>query len=192
MDIQLGLKKILKKGVVTSELEFERASIIDRKLRLLVKEHPELTDDRNRLLEILSAYETEHWANHKITADQIDESDIAEQIAAYENKFYKQRKQLIKAKLKETGLTQRQLGMLLGHSSETYISELVSGINPFTLSDLILINKLFGIAMDQLIPTALNVQTIFKIRDVIVRLNNPKLKLEMKDLISSVGGHHNL
>lgn len=183
MDTQLGLKKILRKGVITSELEFERASIIDRKLRLLVKEHPELTDDRNRLLDILYAYETEHWTGNKITSDQIKENDIAEQIAEYENRFYKHRKELIKAKLKETGLTQKQLGMLLGHSSETYISELVSGINPFTLNDLILINKLFGVAMDQLIPATLNVQTIVKVREVIVKLNNPKLHLEMEDLI---------
>ena len=183
MDTQLGLKKILKKGVLTSELEFERASIINRKLRLLVKEHPELTDDRNRLLDILYAYETEHWTGNKITADRIKENDIAEQIAEYENRFYKQRKELIKTKLKETGLTQKQLGMLLGHTSETYISELVSGVNPFTLNDLILINKLLGIAMDQLIPTTLNVQTIIKVREVIAKLNNPKLHLEMEDLI---------
>ncbi|SMC75710.1 hypothetical protein [Pedobacter africanus] len=90
MDIQLGLKKILKKGILTSELEFERASIIDRKLRLLVKEHPELADDCNRLLDILYAYEKQHWSGNKIAASQIEENDIAEQIAEYENKFYKQ------------------------------------------------------------------------------------------------------
>jgi transcriptional regulator with XRE-family HTH domain len=183
MDTQLGLKKILRKGILTSELEFERASIIDRKLRLLVKEHPELADEHSRLLDILYAYETEHWVNRKITHEKITENDIAEQIAEYENKFYKQRKDVIKTKLKEKGLTQKQLGMLLGHSSETYISELVSGVTPFTLNDLILINKLFGIPMDQLIPTTLNVQTIFKVRAVIAKLNNPKIHLEMRDLI---------
>lgn len=182
MDTELGLKKILKKGILTSELEFERASIIDRKLKLLVIEHPELTDDRNRLLDILYAYETEHWASNRITADQIKENDIAEQIADYENKFYKQRKQLIKSRLKELGLTQKQLGMLLGHSSETYMSELVSGVNPFTLNDLILIHNLLGIVMDRLIPATLNIQTIIKVRSVIAKLNNPKLHLELPDL----------
>jgi antitoxin component HigA of HigAB toxin-antitoxin module len=177
-----GLKKILKKGILTSELEFERASIIDRKLRLLVKEHPELTDDRNRLLDILYAYETEHWTGNKITADQIRENDIAEQIAEYENRFYKHRKQLIRSNLKERDLTQKQLGMLLGHSSETYMSELVSGINPFTLNDLILIHKLLGIVMDQLIPATLNIQTIVKVRNVIAKLNNPKINLDLPDL----------
>jgi transcriptional regulator with XRE-family HTH domain len=183
MDTQLGLKKILKKGTLTSELEFERASVIARKLRLLVKEYPELADDRNRLLDILYVYEREHWASNKVTTDRIKENDIAEQIAEYENRFYKQRKELIKAKLKETGLTQKQLGMLLGHSSETYISELVSGINAFTLNDLILIHKLLDIAMDQLIPTTLSIQTIIKVRNVIAKLNNPKLQLEIEDLI---------
>ncbi|HMI04665.1 MAG TPA: hypothetical protein VK541_19395 [Pedobacter sp.] len=83
MDTQLGLKKILKKGVLTSELEFERASIIDRKLRLY----------------------------------------------------------------------------------------------------LILIHKLLAIGIDQLIPATLNIQTIFKVRSVIAKLNNPKIHLNMEDLL---------
>jgi hypothetical protein len=183
MDIQTSLKKILKKGHLDSELEFQRASVIDRKLRLLVRDHPELTQERKQLIDILIAYEDKHWSNAKITDQQVEESELAVQIADYENKFYKQRKLLIKSKLKEKELSQKQLGMLLGHSSETYISELVSGINPFTISDLILIHRLLGIGMDQLIPTTLNIQTIVKVRTVIAKLNNPKIHLELPDLV---------
>ncbi|SDK00035.1 Helix-turn-helix [Pedobacter sp. ok626] len=183
MDIQIGLKKILKKGFLSSELDFERASIIDRKLRVLIKEHPELTKERDRLRDILVAYEDKHWVNAEITEQQVEESDLAEQIAECENKFNLSRKQSIKAKLKEKGLTQKQLGIILGHTSETYISELINGINPFTLNDLILIHKLLGISMEQLVPTTLNAQTIIKVKNAVVKLNNPKLQIKIEDLV---------
>lgn len=40
--------KILDSKSLNNELDFERASIIDRKLRVLIKDYPELTEkDRN-------------------------------------------------------------------------------------------------------------------------------------------------
>ena len=39
------LKSILKAGKLTNELDLERASILDNKLRLLAKDNPELIAD---------------------------------------------------------------------------------------------------------------------------------------------------
>ncbi|WP_205945289.1 helix-turn-helix domain-containing protein [Pedobacter hiemivivus] len=183
MDVQIGLKKILQKGFLSSELEFERASIINRKLRVLIKKHPELAEERNQLHDIIMAYEDKHWVNAEITEQLVEENDLAEQIAECENKFYQHRKQSVKLKLKEKGLTQKQLGIILGHTSETYMSELINGINPFTLNDLILIHKLLGISMEQLVPTTLSAQTIIKVKNTIAKLNNPKLQIKIEDLV---------
>lgn len=183
MDLQLSLKKILKKGSLNSELEFQRASVIDRQLRLLVKDYPELVDDRKQLRSILKAYEDQHWTDSELTDKQIEESDLAAQIAAKENTFNLIRKQVIKSRLREKGLAQKQLGTILGHTSETYISELINGINPFTLNDLILIHMLLDIRMELLVPTTLSTQIIVKVRNAVSRLNNPRLKLEIQDLL---------
>lgn len=63
MDLQVSLKKILKKGFISNELEFQRASIIDRQLRLLIKTHPGLAVERGLLRDILKSYEDDHWVN---------------------------------------------------------------------------------------------------------------------------------
>ncbi|MNY69672.1 hypothetical protein D3C86_2076420 [compost metagenome] len=75
--------------------------------------------------------------------------------------------------------------MILGHTSETYMSELINGINPFTLNDLIVMHKLLDIEMGELIPTTLNAQTIIKVQNAIAQLNNPKLQLNIADLVEA-------
>jgi hypothetical protein len=183
MELQPGLKKILKQGALTGELDFQRASVIDRELRLLVKEFPELAEDRKQLRAMLKAYEDLHWAKTEITDLQVEESDAAEQIAEREREFFTKRKQAIKARLKALALTQKDLGIILGHTSSTYISELIGGINPFTLNDLIVINRLLNINLSVLIPTTLNRELRSRIKQNISKLNNPKLKLEIGELV---------
>lgn len=185
MDLQVSLKKILKKGTLNNELEFQRASIIDRQLRLLVKSHPEILDDRKALRRILKDYEDKHWMNTEITDQKVDESDFAAQIAEQENNFNLRRKKIIRARLQENGLTQKELGLILGRTSETYMSELMNGINPFTLNDLILIHKLLNIDLALLIPTTLNTQVIGRVLNAIMRLNNPKFQFEKWDLVEA-------
>ncbi|SMC60215.1 helix-turn-helix domain-containing protein [Pedobacter nyackensis] len=150
MDSQLGLKKIIEKGLLNSELELERASIMYRRLRLFVKDHPEFIEQKKMLQDIIMAYEDKHWVKAEITTQQVEENDLAELIAERENKFTMHRKQLITSKLKEKKLTQKQLGMILGHTSETYMSELINGIESFTLNDLTTIHKLLNISMQDL------------------------------------------
>ncbi len=181
MELQISLKKILKKGSIANELEFQRASIIDRQLRLLVKEMPELAGERNQLRKLLHVYEQQHWVDREITDEQVRESDLAAEIAEQEREFLEKRKQIIKARLKELNLTQKELGKILGHTSSTYMSELITGVNPFTLNDLVIINRLLNIDLSVLIPTTLNREQVNKINNNVLKLNHPKLKFKMGD-----------
>lgn len=182
MDLQVSLKKILKKGNLTSELEFEQSSIIDRKLRLLVKEFPELNEERKQLRTLIKSYEDKHWLGREITEKQVEESDLAAQIAENERIFMENRKNQIKSKLKEVGLTQKDLGFILGHTSATYMSELINGINPFTLNDLVVIHSLLNIELKNLVPTMLPKQVQVKISNIIEKMKNLKLKLKADTL----------
>jgi transcriptional regulator with XRE-family HTH domain len=177
MDIQTGLKKLLKKGSLVNELDFQRAMIIDRQLRLLVKEFPELAPDRKQLRALLKAYEDKHWIEEAVTDKKVEESELASQFAEHERIFIEKRKNVIKSKLKELGLTQKELGTVLNHSSSTYMSELINGINPFTLNDLIVIHHLLNIELEFLIPTILTRQVRSRVSKTIIKLNNPRLKM---------------
>lgn len=111
MKEQADLRIILKKGILSDELELERALIMDRKLRLMVKENPELVESRKQLRSIIKAYENLNWSDDtKITDRQIKESDNAEFIAEHERYFLEKRKDVIKEQLKKFDLTQQDLG----------------------------------------------------------------------------------
>jgi len=174
--------KILQKGSISSELELEKALIIERKLRLLAKENPELAESRSQLRAIIKEYEQSNWgADSVISNKKVQESDIAELIAEQERAFLANRKKIIKAKLTQQGINQQDLGIILGHS-KSYISELMNGINPFTLKDLIIIHKLFNIKLEDLIPTTIPQKETEKIKSSILKINKPKLKLGKQDL----------
>ena len=82
--------KILQKGSISNELELEKALIIERKLRLLAKENPELAESRTQLRAIIKEYEQSNWSADSIISNKkIQESDVAELIAEQERKFLK-------------------------------------------------------------------------------------------------------
>jgi transcriptional regulator with XRE-family HTH domain len=175
--------KILNKGSISNELELEKALIVERKLRLLAKESPELADTRNKIRAIIKEYEKSNWnADSTISDKKIQESDAAEFIAEQERKFLANRKKIIKTKLTDVGINQQDLGVILGHS-KSYISELINGINPFNLKDLIIIHKLFNIKLEDLIPTTITQKESEKIKSSILKINKPKLKLTKEDLL---------
>jgi len=175
--------KTLQKGSISNELELEQALIIERKLRLLAKENPELAEIRTQFRAIIREYEKSNWSADSIVSDKkIQESDTAELIAEQERKFLAKRKEIIKAKLTELGINQQDLGLILGHS-KSYISELINGINPFNLKDLIVIHKLFNIKLEDLIPTIIPQKETEKIKSSILKINKPKLKLGKEDLV---------
>lgn len=62
------------------------------------------------------------------------------------------------------------------------MSELINGVSPFSLKDLIVINRLLKIDLTDLIPTFLSPFERIKIMTRIDRLDNPKLQSSKDDL----------
>lgn len=182
MKTQIDLKGILKKGEILNEIDLERAMLLDRKLRLLVKENPALLQERKQLRAIIKEYENRHWSKDAVISDEkLQESDIAEVIVEQERRFLENRKNLIKGKISELGINQQELGILLGHS-KSYISELMNGISPSSNRDLIIIHRLFKIKLEYLIPTIISQKDRSKIKMSILKINKPNLKLAKIDL----------
>lgn len=182
MKENVDLKSILKAGKLTNELDLERALIIDRKLRLLVKEDSELLESRKKLRSIIKQYEKINWSKEsEIDELKIKESDDAEFIAEQERIFVEKRKNTIKEKLDTLKITQQELGKILGHG-KSYISELMNGVSPFSIRDLVILHRLFGIKLENLIPTIISEKDRVSIRTSLSELNKPELKLEKGDL----------
>lgn len=182
MKTPFDVNGILKKGKIQTELDFERALIADRKLRILAKENSQLKAVRKRLRDLMEEYENKNWApDSEITADKIKESDSAEQLAEKERLFIYKRKKLIKNRLKELDLSQQDFGMILGHSSKSYMSELMNGVSPFSLKDLVVISQLLKIDLAHLVPPFLPQKEKVQIKTSIKKLDNPKLSLNEDD-----------
>lgn len=182
MKTAFDLKKLLEVGEIQNELDLERALIADRKLRVLAKEDVKYIPIRKKLRDLIEVYESKNWSSKtRISDKKIQESDLAEVIAEKERQFIQKRKELIRKKLKQLSLTQENLGKLLGHNSKSYISELMNGVSPFSLKDLVVINRLLKIELTDLIPIFLSTKDRLKIRTSIQKLDNPKLKLSKDD-----------
>jgi len=179
MKTQLDISQLIESGKIQNELDFERALIADRKLRVLAKEHPKFKSVRKKLRDLIEQYENKNWStNSRVTDNKIRESDMAELIAEKERLFIQRRKKLIRNKLKSMDLTQQDFGKILGHQSKSYMSELMNGVSPFSLKDLIIINQLLKIDLADLIPRFLPQSERIKIRTTIEKLDNPKLSKE--------------
>lgn len=173
---------LIKTGKIQNELDFERALIADRKLRVLAKENSKYKAMRKKLRNLIEAYEHIHWVSDSELSDKkIRESNVAELIAEKERLFIQKRKELIRKKLKQLNLTQQDLGVLLGHNSKSYMSELINGISPFTLKDLVVINRLLKIDLTDLVPTFLSHSDRKKIKSSIKKIDKPKLRLNKDD-----------
>lgn len=186
MKTHFDIEKIVERGVITNELDYERALIADRKLRLLAKDNTHFKNLRSSLRDIIEKYENSEWNDvDKIDDQKILESDKSERIAELERLFLENRKQIIRKKLKELELTQENLALILGHKSKTYMSELMNGIKPFTLRDLIVINRLLKIEIAVLIPVFLSKEDQSKVQEAVIKLGKPKVKLTSDDLVLS-------
>jgi transcriptional regulator with XRE-family HTH domain len=167
-----------------NEYDFQKALLLDKKLRLMVKEQPELRPLRKKLRRLMTEYEERVWSDPEQVSDkQLEDSDKAENIVETERRFIKKRKDAIRKKLKEYDMTQQDLGVLLGHS-KSYMSELINGVSQFSMRDLVIIHRIFGISLKTLIPTYLQSDTRNRIKKSISRLNKPKLKLKKNDLVN--------
>jgi len=184
MKTQFNISKLLEIGIIQNELDFERALIADRKLRVLSKEDSKYKVIRKKLRDLIENYENKNWSSSsRITDKNILENDLAELIAEKERQFIQNRKNLIRKKLNKLNITQQNLGAILGHRSKSYISELMNGVSPFSLKDLIVINRLLKIDLTDLVPTFLPQADRVKIRASIQELDNPKLKLSKDDFV---------
>lgn len=185
MKTEFDIEAILKKGRLSNELDYERALVAERKLRLLAKEEAQFTTLRHQLRELLESYERSEWADADSIDDrQLIQSEKAEFIADQERQFLETRKRTIRNRLKQLELTQENLGSILGHKSKTHMSELMNGIKPFTLKDLIIMHRLLKIEMSVLIPVFLSNSDQEKVKLAVSKLDKPKVKLEANDFLS--------
>ncbi|KPQ19346.1 MAG: helix-turn-helix protein [Algoriphagus marincola HL-49] len=186
MKTQFDINELIDAGKIENELDFERALIADRKLRVLSKDDASYKIRRKKLRDLIEQYENQNWSSDsKISENKIKESDSAEMIAEKERQFIQKRKELIRKSLKSLNLTQQDFGRILGHQSKSYISELMNGISPFSLKDLIVIHQLLKIDLAHLVPTFLPESDRVRIQTSIKKLNNPKLKLREDGLVLS-------
>jgi transcriptional regulator with XRE-family HTH domain len=178
---KFSIQNIQKLTTLTSELDFERASSLFLKLRVLEKEDESYKPIRNHLRILIKDYEQKNWGDEEsITDNQVKENDSAEALVQAENHFHQKRKKLIKSKLKEAGLSQTDLAKILGHR-KGYMSELINGLRPFSKEDLIIINRLFKIKLEDLIPTFINQDRAFHIKKTLESLTHNKLKFTKRD-----------
>lgn len=181
---KLDIDQLILKGEITNELELERASIAERKLRIISKDFPAAKTKRKKIRELIYEYEQKHWSQrNKITKKQIIQSDNAEKIVKQESDFLEKRKNLIRAKLKHLGLTQQEFGKILGHDSKSYMSELMNGVVPFTLKDLVLISRLLRINLNKLIPTEIPEDEKQKVEKTFKKLGKSRLKLNKEEFV---------
>ena len=179
---KFSIQNIQKINSLTSELEFEKASSLYLQLRVLVKEDKSYEPIRTHLRGLIKDYEEKNWSDdNSVTDEQIKESDLAEALIQAENEFYHKRKELIKAKLKEAGLNQNDLAKILGHR-KGYMSELINGLRPFSKEDLVVINRLFKIKFEDLIPVFIKQEKASHIKKTLESLSNNKIRLTKKDL----------
>ncbi len=179
----MDIREVMNIEKLENEYDLHKASLLERKLRIMIVENPDLIPIRNKLRDLIKDYEDRNWKNFdKITDSQVEYSDKAGAIVDYEQKFIQKRKESIKRKLKEFDMTQQDLGMLLGHP-KSYMSELINGVSQFSLKDLIIIHRILGINLNTLIPTSLQSDTRDKLTESIKKLNKTKLRLKKITLV---------
>lgn len=173
---KFSINNILKIKSLDSEFEFERASSLFLQLRVLAKEDNSYSNLREHLAKLIGKYEELHWKDEdSISDEQIKESDLAEAMISAETEFYAKRKELIKLKLKQAALNQNDLAKILGHR-KGYMSELINGLRPFSKEDIIIINRLFKIKLDDLIPTFIKEDKVRNIKHAINTIAKSKIR----------------
>lgn len=178
MKTHFDIDKIVQNGTITNGLDYERALVADKKLRLLAKESLHFKKLRTQLRDLIVQYENVNWNDPSaIDAEKLAESEKQECLAEQERLFIETRKKIIKSKLKGSELTQENLASILGHKSKTHMSELMNGIKPFTLKDLIIMHRLLAIEMAILLPVFLSKEDQNRVKEAVLKLNKPKISL---------------
>jgi transcriptional regulator with XRE-family HTH domain len=181
----IDIREIENIQQLDNEYDLQKALLLDRKLRLEVKENADLKPIHDKLFKLIQDYEEKNWVDSEdISEKQFDDAEIAEQLVELERKFIAKRKEIVRKKLKSYDMTQTDLGFLLGHK-KSYMSELINGVSQFSMKDLIIIHRVLRIDLAKIIPTYLQNETRERVKESISQLNKPKLRLRKKDLIMS-------
>jgi transcriptional regulator with XRE-family HTH domain len=173
-----NIDQVLKSGRLNNEFQYQQAVMAHRSMRNMSQADETMKAKRQQLRDLILEYEQRVWdkgASHE--PQKIEQSDLAEEYAEKEADFIQNRKHLIREKLEKLNLTQQQFGSLLGHDSKTYMSELMNGVRPFTISDLILIHHLLKIPLEDLIPPFVSPQQMAKVQEALSRLPRQKPQL---------------
>jgi len=179
----INIQEIENIEQLENEYDLQKASLLERKLRLIIDENPELKPVRKKLRDLIAEYESREWSDFENISDsKIKELEKAETIINYEQIFVAKRKESIRRKLKDFDMTQQDLGVLLGHP-KSYMSELINGVSQFTMKDLVIIHRIFGINLKILIPIYLQSETRKQVKTSIQKLNKPKLRLRKAELV---------
>lgn len=179
---KFDIDNVLKISALSNELDLERATALQGKLRWMIKDDPSLKPLRKHLRDLIRDYENAVWSHEDLITDsQIAESDKASDLVAYEQNFIQKRKEAIKKALLLRSLTQKDLARILGHR-KSYMSELINGVRPFSLIDLTIIHRLLKIKLSDLIPTVIKDEIVSHVKEVLQDLNKPNLRLEKSDL----------
>lgn len=154
-------------AVLSNELQYEKAITLYLQLRKNENGNQKYARIRNHLRNLIIDYEKRHWSNEsQHTEDQILENDTAERLVRAENEFHQKRKEIIQEKLKSEGMNQTSLAIILGHR-KSYMSELINGWRPFSKDDIIVISRLFGIKLEDLIPPFIKEEKATQIRETL-------------------------
>ena len=149
----------------------------------MAKEDKTLVGVRKHVKSLIKDYEQAHWSDDaSISENQIEESFEAEKLVAFSSEFGSARKEAIKKALKMHNLKQTDLAQILGHR-DSYMSELINGVMPFSKEDVVIIHRLFKINFDKLIDPFIKMDTRDRIKAALVKLNRPQLKLKHEDLV---------
>jgi plasmid maintenance system antidote protein VapI len=176
----INIKEAKNITQLQNEYDLHKASRLERKLRLMSEEFPEIKQLRQKLRELIKDYEDREWTDlDNITESKLAESEMAEAQIDAEQEFLNRRKNIIRRKLKENEMTQQDLGVLLGHP-KSYMSELMNGVSQFTIKDIVIIHRVFGISLKSLVPIYLQPETYEMINASISKLNKPRLRLKKK------------
>lgn len=85
MKTHFDIEKFIEQGSINNDLDFERAMIVDRKLRLLSKNSVHFKNLRKQLRDLIEVYETKNWTNlESLTPERIIDSDKCEFIVEQE------------------------------------------------------------------------------------------------------------
>lgn len=96
MKTQADIETLIASGVISNELEYERAMIADRKLRLLAKTSDHFKQLRTKLRGLIEDYENRVWSKEEtIGPELLEQSDLAERLAEKERVFIEKRKRTI-------------------------------------------------------------------------------------------------